>query len=57
MRAMFGLVALLVSVGIIMWVFSLTSIPTAREGKKAQDEARQISGRGQNGEAATNSMA
>ena len=56
MRAMFGLVALLVCVGVVMWVFSLTSIPTAREGKKAQDQARQISGRGENGQAATDSF-
>lgn len=56
MRAMFGLVSLLVTMGIILWLFSMYSIPTAREGKKAQDEARQISGRGEDGRAAISSF-
>lgn len=56
MRAMFGLVSLLVVVGVMVWLFSMTSIPTAREGKKAQDQARQISGRGADGRPVTDSF-
>lgn len=56
MRAIFGLVSLLVTVGIIMWLFSMFSIPAAREGKKAQDEVRQMSGRGEDGQAAIHSF-
>jgi len=56
MRAVFGLVSLLVVVAIMVWLFSMYSIPTAREGKKAQDQARQISGRGDDGVAAIHSF-
>jgi len=56
MRAMFGLVALLVGVGVVVFLFAQHEIPVAREGKKAQDQARQISGRGQDGQAAVNSF-
>jgi S1-C subfamily serine protease len=56
MRAMFGLVSLLVTMGIILWLFSMYSIPAAREGKKAQDQSRQISGRGEDGRAAIDSF-
>lgn len=56
MRAMFGLVSLLVTVGVIIWLFSMFSIPTAREGRKAQDQARQISGRGEDGQSAIDSF-
>jgi hypothetical protein len=37
MRAGIGLIGLLVSVGLVVWLFSMFSIPTAREGKKAQE--------------------
>ena len=56
MRAMFGLVGLLVTVAVVMWIFSKTSIPTAKEGLKAQDQARQISGRGEDGVSAVDSF-
>lgn len=56
MRAMFGLVGLLVTVGVVVWLFSLTSIPTAKEGEKAHEQAQQISGRGQDGGAAVDSF-
>lgn len=56
MRAMFGLVSLLVVIAIMLWLFSMYSIPTAREGKKAQDQARQMSGRGDDGVAAIHSF-
>jgi S1-C subfamily serine protease len=56
MRAMLGLVSLLVTMGIILWLFSMYSIPAAREGKKAQEQSRQISGRGEDGRAAIDSF-
>jgi len=49
LRAMFGLVALLVVIGIIMLIFSQIEAPTIKQGEKAQDAARQISGRGDDG--------
>ena len=49
MRAMFGLVSLLVVIGIIMLIFSQIEAPTIKQGEKAQDAARQISGRGDDG--------
>ena len=44
MRAGIGLVGLLVGVGLLVYLFAQHSIPTAREGKKAQEEAAQIAG-------------
>jgi hypothetical protein len=44
MRAAFGLVSLLVVVAIILILFSMYSIPAARQGKVAQNQARQIAG-------------
>src|SRR5918995_16930 len=58
MRMAFGLVSVLVTIGIIILVMSMMldqttgSIPI---GMKARDQAEQISGRGQDGEAATES--
>ena len=45
MRAAFGLVSLLVVVAIILILFSMYSIPAAKRGKVAQEQARQIAGR------------
>lgn len=45
MRAAFGLVSLLVVVAIILILFSMYSIPAAKRGKVAQNQARQIAGR------------
>src|SRR4051812_44607202 len=45
MRAAFGLVSLLVVVAIILILFSMYSIPAAKQGKVAQNQARQIAGR------------
>ena len=56
MRAGIGLVGLLVCAGLIMYVFAETQIPVAKVGKQAQNEARQMSGRGDDGEAAENSF-
>ena len=56
MRAIFGLVGLLVTVAVVLWLFSLTSIPTAKEGQKAQEQTRQLSGRGEDGGAAISSF-
>jgi hypothetical protein len=44
MRGMFGLVALLVGVAILVYVWSSYNIPVAHEGQKAKAEAEQISG-------------
>jgi len=56
MRGMFGLVSLLLAALIIAYLWSQHTAVVAHEGKKAQDEARQISGRGQDGRAAINSF-
>jgi hypothetical protein len=42
---MFGLVALLVTVGVIVVVFTVTQIPVAKRGKTAMDDASRIAGR------------
>jgi hypothetical protein len=44
MRAAFGLVSLLVVMAIILLLFSMYSIPAAKQGKVAQNQARQIAG-------------
>lgn len=49
MRMAFGLLSLLIVVAIIMYVFSITAIPTARVGKDAAKQARQISGHDDDG--------
>jgi len=49
LRAAFGLVALLVVIGIMYLIFSTIEAPTIKQGEKAQDSARQISGRGDDG--------
>ena len=46
MRMGFGLVGLLVVVAIILIVFVKKEEPTLRAGKKAKEEAQQLSGRG-----------
>src|SRR5579871_3513086 len=56
MRALFGLVSLLVVIAIIYFVFLKVEAPTIKEGEKAQDTARQISGRGNDGVAAIDSF-
>lgn len=56
MRAMFGLVSLLVVIAIMMVIFKNIEAPTLQTGKKAQDQTRQISGRGQDGRAAIDSF-
>ena len=56
MRGMFGLVSLLLAVAIIAYLWSQHTAVVAHEGTKAQDQARQISGRGQDGRAAINSF-
>jgi S1-C subfamily serine protease len=51
MRALFagfGLLSLLVCVGIMLYLMSMEA-PAVHEGVKAQDEAQQISGHGANG--------
>ena len=46
MRAGIGLISLLVGVALMMWLFAESEIPKVKAGKKAQEEAQQISGRG-----------
>lgn len=49
MRAIFGLVSLLVVVAIIAYLFSIYDIPVAKHGQQAQQQARQLSGHDQDG--------
>lgn len=56
MRAAFGLVGLLVVVGIIMLLFSTYSLPVAKRGKQAQDEVREIAGRDENNAPVTDAI-
>ena len=49
MRMAFGLVSLLVVIAIILVAFSMYTAPVAKQGKKTQDQARQISGRDEEG--------
>ena len=55
MRMAFGLVSLLIGVAVIMWMVKTFDIPAAQQGKAAQDQAEQISGRDTNGVAAMSS--
>ena len=56
MRMAFGLVSLLVTLAIILFIFKFFEAPVIKEGKKAQDQARQIAGRDENGENVTNAV-
>lgn len=56
MRAMFGLVSLLVVVGILVLVFRMFEVPTIEKGQEAHDQVQQISGRGQDGGSAMDSF-
>jgi hypothetical protein len=53
---MFGLVSLLVVLGLAMLIFKYFEAPVIEQGIKAQDQARQISGRGDDGRAAVDSF-
>ena len=56
MRMAFGLVSLLVTLGIILMIFKMVQAPVIKEGKKAQDQARQMAGRDEEGERVTNAV-
>jgi S1-C subfamily serine protease len=56
MRALFGLVSLLVVLGIGLLIFRNFEAPVIKQGEKAQDEARQMSGHGDDGKAAIQSF-
>lgn len=56
MRAGIGLVGLLIGVGLLVYLFAENSIPTARQGKAAQEEAQQIAGYGEDGRSAMESI-
>jgi C-terminal processing protease CtpA/Prc len=49
MRMVFGLVSLLVVLGIMMLVFKMFEAPDIEQGHQAQQQAEQISGRDANG--------
>jgi S1-C subfamily serine protease len=51
----FGLVSLLVVLGVCMWIFNNFEYKDIKTGQKAQQEAEQISGRDANGVPAMNS--
>src|SRR3954452_10688183 len=56
MRMAFGLVSLLVTLAIILMLFRTVQAPMLKEGKKAQDQARQMAGRDEEGERVTNAV-
>src|SRR5665213_442419 len=49
MRMMLGLVSLLVMIAMIYFIFFKVEAPILKQGEKTQDQARQISGHGENG--------
>ena len=55
MRMAFGLVSLLVTLGIILLLFRAQA-PALKEGKKAQDQARQMAGRDEDGARVTDAV-
>jgi hypothetical protein len=56
MRAMFGLAALLVGVAVMFYVFTKNTADTLRVAKPMQEQAQQMSGRGQDGQSASSSF-
>ena len=56
MRMAFGLVSLLVTLAVILMFFKSVQAPMLKEGKKAQDQARQMAGRDEDGERVTNAV-
>ena len=44
MRSIFTLAGLLVTAGVIMWVYSKVEIPTLKQGENATNQAQQLSG-------------
>jgi hypothetical protein len=56
MRMAFGLVSLLVVLGIVMLLFSIYEAPVLKRGKSAQDDARAIAGRDENNAPVTDAV-
>lgn len=56
MRMAFGLVSLLVAVGIILWLYGNYTAPVAKQGSAAREQAQQMAGRDETGAAATESL-
>ncbi|HSU69333.1 MAG TPA: hypothetical protein VLJ39_20780 [Tepidisphaeraceae bacterium] len=56
MRGMFGLVSLLVVLGICLMIFKMIEAPTLEKGKETQDKAQQMSGRGTDGNSVMSSF-
>ena len=49
MRAMFGLVALLVTTAVIIYSFTKTEIPVLKKGEETRQQAQQLAGRDTDG--------
>lgn len=56
MRAMFGLVSLLVGVAVLFYIFTRNTSETLRVSKPMQEQAQQMSGRGEDGRSAMDSF-
>src|SRR5690349_15353712 len=56
MRAIFGLAALLVAVGIMFYLFTNNTAAVLKASKPAREQAQQMSGRGQDGVGAEHSF-
>ena len=56
MRMAFGLVSLLVTLAIILFIFKYIEAPTIKQGKKTQDTARQMAGRDEEGQRVTDAV-
>jgi hypothetical protein len=56
MRAGLGLLALLVTIALMIYLFAMIEIPKAKIGKQVQAQAQQYSGRGNDGESAMSSF-
>jgi hypothetical protein len=52
-----GLLGLLVTIALIFWLFAAFEIPKAKVGKQAQEQAKQISGRSEDGTPAMDTFA
>jgi hypothetical protein len=56
MRMGFGLLSLLITIGLIAYMWSTYNSAVSKGGAKARDQAQQISGRGPDGEPASKSV-
>ena len=56
MRAGIGLIGVLLAVGLMVYLFSESELPKVRQGEQMKEQARQISGVGQDSVPATESF-